>query len=234
MLGLMSGEARRYFTDEDLEAVRAQVTSSELRTAGEIVPYLVERVGEHPEIRPKGALLMGLLSAVLSGAWLEFAAPWGATPTAGWSWSGGVDFFWSTVPLLLGVVIGWWLPSIPAVGRLLVDPAALDRRVQLRAEAAFLEEEVFRTDDRTGILVFLALWEHRAVILADEGIHRAVPEGAWQELVDDLVAGIASGRAADALIEVIRRCGELLERYGVERQADDEDELADAARLRER
>ena len=104
----------------------------------------------------------------------------------------------------------------------------------MRAEAAFLEEEIFATRDRTGILVFLAVFEHRAVILADEGIHRAVPTGEWPELMDDLVSGIRAGRAPAALAEVIGRCGELLEKYEVDRRPDDEDELADAPRIRER
>jgi putative membrane protein len=102
-----------------------------------------------------------------------------------------------------------------------------------RAEAAFLEEQVFRTRDRTGILVFLALYEHRAVILADQGIHRAVPSGLWQELVDELVAGVAAGEAARALERTVRRCGEVLVEHRVARQPDDRDELDDRPRIRE-
>jgi uncharacterized membrane protein len=83
-------------------------------------------------------------------------------------------------------------------------------------------------------LIFLALFEHRAVILADEAINRAVPEGQWQSLVDELVAGIKSGRPAAALITTIGRCGEVLEEHHVALRPDDEDELADAPRLRER
>jgi uncharacterized membrane protein len=72
------------------------------------------------------------------------------------------------------------------------------------------------------------------VILADEGIHRAVPKGEWQHLVDDLIVGIKAKRAAVALVEAVTRCGGLLERYEVERRPDDEDELPDAPRIRER
>ena len=121
-----------------------------------------------------------------------------------------------------------------AVGRRLIPEDEIERSVGLRAEAAFLREEVFNTRERTGILVFLALFEHRAVILGDEGINRAVPEGDWQALVDHLVAGIREGRAAEALCETIARCGEVLEAHHVELRPDDEDELADEPRLRER
>jgi uncharacterized membrane protein len=49
-----------------------------------------------------------------------------------------------------------------------------------------------------------------------------------------LIAGIKAGRAAESLIEAIARCGELLEQYEVVRRPDDEDELSDAPRIRER
>ena len=72
------------------------------------------------------------------------------------------------------------------------------------------------------------------MILADEGINQAVPKGEWEGLVAELVAGIRSRRAAQALCEVIGRCGALLERYEVTRRHDDEDELHNAPRIRER
>jgi len=143
------------------------------------------------------------------------------------------------------------LAGIDVVGRWLIPIDQLERGARLRAESAFLEEEVFNTRDRTGILVFLALFEHQAVILADEGVHRTVPKDEWLHLVDDLVAGIKAGRAREALCEALTRCGEVLVRYEVELRPDDEggevlvryevelrpddeDELSDAPRIRER
>ena len=123
---------------------------------------------------------------------------------------------------------------MPAIERALLSSEDLERRVRVRAAAAFLEEEVFNTRERTGILILVALFEHRAVILGDFGIHRSIEPGAWDELVGDLVRGIKEGRAAAAMIDVVGRCGELLETRGVERRRDDFNELADAPRVRDR
>jgi putative membrane protein len=142
--------------------------------------------------------------------------------------------WWITLPTVVGAGLGWLAASAASVGRWLLPEDQIERAVQLRAEAAFLEEEVFNTRDRTGILVLLALFEHRAVILADEGIHRAVPQDEWQALVDALVQGIRSGRDVEALCEVIGRAGALLDRFEVERRPDDADELSNAPRLRDR
>ena len=213
----------RTFDDQAVELLAAATAEAERRTAGEIVPYVVARVDAYPEAHARGAALGAVLLAVTAGALHYLAGFWG-----------GSGLVWATLPALAGAGLGWMAAEVPWVGRRLVSAGDLDRRARLRAEAAFLEEEVFRTRDRTGILIFLALWEHRAVILADEGIHRAVPEGTWEGVVDELVAGIRAGSSVEALRGAIERCGEILETHGVALRPDDVDELDDAVRLRER
>ena len=214
---------RNLFSDDDLEAIRQATARGESRSAGEIVPYIVERVIDGDEARWRGATLGALGAAVIAGLVNAFGEFWA-----------GSGVWWITLPTIAGAGFGYLIAGLDAVGRRLIADDQIDRAVGLRAEAAFLEEEVFATRDRTGILVFLALFERRAVILADEGIHRSVPKGEWQHLVDDLIAGIRARRAAEAMIEAIGGCGLLLEQYEVVRRPDDEDELSDAPRVRER
>lgn len=214
---------RTLFSEADLETIRRATAAGESRTAGEIVSYIVERVVDHDTARWRGATLGALGAALAAGLANAFGDFWG-----------GFGVWWITLPAVVGAGAGYLVSGLDVIGRWLIPEDHIDYSVQLRAEAAFLEEEVFATRDRTGILVFLALFEHRAVILADEGIHRAVPEGEWQQVVDDLIVGIKAKRAAAALVEAISRCGGLLEQYEVERRPDDEDELPDAPRIRER
>jgi putative membrane protein len=210
------------FSDADLEAIRRATTSAEHSTSGEIVPYVVERIDDHAEARWRASTIGALVAALAAGV---------AHAVVGY-WSGhGVA--WITLPVLVGAGLGYLIGGIPPVARRLMPADALDVMARRRAEAAFLEEEVWRTRDRTGILIFLALYEHRAVILADEGIHRAVPAGLWQELVAELVNGVAAGEAARALERTVRRCGEVLAAHRVERRPDDRDELDDRPRIRE-
>jgi putative membrane protein len=210
-------------SDADRSAIRRATEDAEGRTAGEIVSYIVERIDDHSEGRWLAATLGSLSLALIAGAVHAIGGYWG-----GW----GV--LWITLPALVGAGLGYLIGGIDRVARPLIPSDTLDRRAQLRAEAAFLEEEMFRTRGRTGILILVALFEHRAVILADEGIHRAVPAGEWDRLVADLTAGIRADRAVQALVDVIEGCGELLARYEVDRRSDDENELTDAPRLRER
>lgn len=213
----------RYFSDGDLEAIREATTAAEARTGGEIVPYVVERVLEDDAASWRGATIGALAAALAAGIIHVIGQFWG-----------GSGVWWITLPTVVGAGIGYLLGGLDAAARWLVPHDHLERAVRIRAEAAFVEEEIFDTRDRTGILIFLSLAEHRAVILADAGINRAVPKGTWQEVVDALVAGIRAGDAARSMRAAVIRCGEILEQHDVALRPDDVDELSDAPRVRER
>jgi putative membrane protein len=212
-------EPDRFFNQADLDAVQAAVREAEARTSGEIVPYVVERSDPYQNAIWKGAALGALLGPMAALAIYLWTDVWG--------WPLGL---WIALPAPLGGAIGYLLALIAPVRRWMAGEHTLDARARRRAAVAFLEQEVFRTRDRTGILLFVSLFERRVVLLADSGIHQKVEEGDWETITRKLAKGIRSGRPGPALVEAIRACGELLERHSVERRADDTDELSDELR----
>lgn len=214
---------RQPFSAADLESIRRATASAEEQTSGEIVPYIVERIHDHDEARWCGATLGALAVTLLAGVVHFVGGLWG-----------GAGILWIALPALAGAAAGYVLGGLPAVARRLIPADTIDRLARLRSEAAFLEEEIFRTRDRTGILIFLAVAERRAVILADEGINRVVADGVWDRVVADLVAGIRAGRAPQALEDAVVRCGEILAEHRVVPRPDDTDELDDRPRLKKR
>jgi putative membrane protein len=212
-------EPDRFFSQADLDAILAAVREAEARTSGEIVPYVVERSDEYQNAIWKGAALGALLGPMVALAIYRWSNVWGIPI--------GV---WIALPAPVGGGIGYLLSLLDPVRRWMAGDETLDLRARRRAAAAFLEQEVFQTRHRTGILLFVSLFERRVVLLADSGIHQKVEEGAWDAITRRLAAGIRSGRPGPAMIEAIRACGELLERHGVERQADDQDELPNELR----
>jgi putative membrane protein len=104
-----------------------------------------------------------------------------------------------------------------------------ERELQTKAEAAalhaFHEHGLRRTEGRTGILIFVALFEHRVVVLADEAIDQALgPDEQWETLVEAVLGGIRHGRAADGIIEAVEQCGALLA-HPLPAAPDDRDEI---------
>jgi putative membrane protein len=212
----------RFFTVADRSAIENAVREAEKRSAGEIVPCAVSHSGHYEDAHWRGAVI-GMLIGTLAGVGFQRELGfWG------WSW------WWMTLPMVGGGLLGFLLTLWCApLRRLLVPAAELEHRVMQRAQAAFLEYEVFRTRERTGILIFLSLFERRVLILADSGINARVGQHEWDAIVGEIAAGIRAGRPGPALAQAIARCGELLARRGVAARPDDVDELPDQLRTSE-
>lgn len=209
------------FTEADLDAIQEAVASAERRSAGEIVVYIVGESDPYPEATWK-ALAAGTLIGLAGATAWQMSRDWGGDPLR------------VALAAALGGLACAVLARFSLLRRLLLRNEVVTRRVALRAEAAFLEEEVFATRERTGILLFLSLLEHRALLLADVGIHEKVGEDKWVGIVDELVAKLRGGDRAPAVLAAVEQCGQLLDRHGVERADDDTDELGNRPRLRRR
>lgn len=211
---------KSFFTPADLDAVRAAVGEAERRTSGEIVPYVVPASDAYVSSLWKGAALGAVAGPLVALAIYHAAGLWGTHLN-----------LWISLPAAAGAAAGFLLAAFVApVKRWLAGDEMLDLRTRQRASLAFLEQEVFRTRDRTGILLFLSLLEHRVIVLGDAGINRQVEQDQWEGIVAGVVAGVRAGRPGSALVEAIRQCGELLERHGVALQPEDFNELPDDLR----
>lgn len=70
----------------------------------------------------------------------------------------------------------------PLLMRQLTSKARQIRRVQSAAHAAFYEESVGGTQNRTGILVYVSILENRVSIVADSGVLAVIPEGTLEAI----------------------------------------------------
>ncbi|GIV59363.1 hypothetical protein GQ464_006780 [Rhodocaloribacter litoris] len=215
----------KLFTESDRARIREAVQAAEARTAGEIVPYVMPESGRYEVAVWRGASLAALLALSATVLASTLYEGWGLA----WLYTG-----WGTaaVAVAAGMLGALLAAYVPPLKRLLTGPRLLDETVHRRAMQAFVEEEVFNTRDRTGILLFISLFEHRIEVLGDAGINALVSPDDWAEVVLRIRDGIKTGRPADGLIEAIDLCGRLLERKGVQLRADDENELPDALRMR--
>jgi putative membrane protein len=203
--------------------IRDAVGRAEERTAGEIVPVVVPRSDNYEMAVWRGAgasVLLVLLVVLLT---LRFYDGWGL----GWLFAP-----WGVALSVLtaGTVGALLARYVYPVQRLLAGGDHLDETVHRRAMQAFVEEEVFDTRDRTGILLFVSLREHRIEVLGDAGINQQVDPDDWVEVVARIQRGIQNDNLTEGLVEAIEMCGQLLERKGVDLRADDENELTDTVR----
>jgi putative membrane protein len=199
------------FKPEGREAVRGAVQAAERGTSGEIVPMVVSRSDGYPGVRAVAAAILAFAAAVV-----VLASPLDAR-----LWIPPVQL----VTFAAGYALAGWSPLL----RLLLPESVRTARVRQAAHLAFVEEGIVETRDRTGILLYVSLLEHRVEIVADRGIDERVPEGTWEGVVRLVLDGIRRQRAEEGLVDAIRLCGEILAVQFPPRP-DDTDELANRLR----
>lgn len=211
-------------SEVDQQAIQEAVRKAELRTSGEIVPFVVARSSSYLIAFWKAAGIFGMAALVFILLMSTVYTGWGF----GWMLTPPGIVVIVTVSALLGVLL---VRFIPGLQRLIAGRAALIEGVRNRAFQAFISEEIFNTRERTGILLFISIFERRVEVIGDSGINAHVKQEDWSSVVADVISGIRAGKLGDGLVSAIDRCGGLLEDKGVEIRPDDTNELSDSVRF---
>jgi len=212
---------RKTFTDAELERIKAAVRQAEANISGEIVPVIVSKSGYYTIANYKGSLLVGFMAFALIVIFDRFVPSLAV-----------YDPLLIFILVLLASVIGGVAPNFSDdLRRMLVTQRHMDHATRQRAENAFLEQEIFNTRHRTGIMIFISFFEHEVIIMGDQGISKVVEQRVWDKLVQDLTAHIRKGKTLEGIEAAIKRCGEILLDKGFKKTADDVNELRDDVRF---
>ncbi len=98
--------------------------------------------------------------------------------------------------------------------------------VEERSLLIFNHLKMNETRQRNGVLIYLAVKDHKFAILGDEGINNVVEDGFWNDIRDLMAAAFKEGRFADGLEQGIQRCGDKLKAF-FPYQSDDINEISD-------
>lgn len=211
------------FTPEQLERIKSAVQKAEENISGEIVPVFVERSGFYTIANYRGGVLLAGITFIAIILFDRYVPELAILDPM-------LIFF---VVLLAGLVGGILTHTLPFIKRRLVSREHLDQATRKRAETAFLEEEVFNTRQRTGILIFISFFEHEVMVLADRGISKVVDQKEWDAMVQHIIEKIRMGEITEGIADAIHRCGEILHEKGFLKSADDINELRDDLRTDE-
>jgi putative membrane protein len=114
---------------------------------------------------------------------------------------------------------------VPALKRLLTPRKRRFAAAGREASAAFSELGVGKTKQRTGVLVFVSLFERTALVVADEGVPTALLGEAYDARVGELSRSVAA-LDVDAFLAALAALGTLLAGI-LPRRPDDVNELTD-------
>ncbi len=215
----MSLKAR--FSTTELERIKAAVHKAEDKISGEIVPVFVEKSGFYSIANYRAAMVFGSLAFILV-IFFDRYYP---------------DFaIYDPLMIFLSIAlvgIGGAVASnyIGPIQKIFVSQHHLDRSTKQRAETAFMQEEVFNTRHRTGIMIFISFFEREVIVMADRGISKVVDQKEWDKIVQGIIKNIKVGKVIEGIEGAILRCGEILLEKGFHKTTDDVNELRDDLRI---
>ncbi len=212
---------QKRFKPEELERIKAAVKQAESKISGEIVPVFVEKSG-HYTIANYRAGILGATAIFFLIVLFDRYVPSLAV----------YDPVLIFVLVILGGLIGALKANyIPFVKRMMLSQAYMDQSTRKRAESAFLQEEVFNTRLRTGIMIFISFFEHEVIVMADKGISKEVDQKEWDAIVRTIIEHVKKDKIVDGIEKAILRCGEILLEKGFIISPDDVNELNDDLRM---
>ena len=95
-----------------------------------------------------------------------------------------------------------------------------------RAEAVFHELKMDNTKLENGVLIYLAIEDHKFYIMGDKGIDRKVPDDFWESTKNVMQDHFRKGNFKQGLVDGILKAGEQLKHH-FPYQQDDINELSD-------
>ncbi len=82
-----------------------------------------------------------------------------------------------------------------------------------RAIYIFNYLKMYKTEQRNGVLVYVATESKKLAIIGDVGINQRVPADFWNSIKDNMVAAFVRGAFVDGIADAVRAAGESLKEY---------------------
>lgn len=198
---------KNILSKSELDDLANAITEAEKKTSGEMRLMIVKRSAHAGYVLP--AVFLVLVSLSLLAAWYLRQLP---------GLEAGLillDDPWWFIPavLVMCALVALGLSRVEAIQRVFIPPLDQHRAVMTRAELEFYREGLNHTKGATGILLFLSLFEHEAVVLADRSIASKLKPDTWDEVVALILEGPKTGHWKTKLEEAIQKCGALLAQH---------------------
>ncbi|NTU68140.1 MAG: hypothetical protein HGB02_04580 [Chlorobiaceae bacterium] len=206
----MKHNIQKFLTAAERLAIEKRVREMEASTSGEIVVMAVGSSSDYPAAALGGSVAVALALSVVGSLLLHSESLW--------------LFLSLFVPLFIAANEAF--RRIPRLKRLFVSRREMAEAVGEAAIASFYRRKVHETRERTGILIYISLFERSVRVLADTGIDAKVGRDAWNGIVAMITQGIRDGSQGASILAAVNRCGELL-RSNFQRSGDDRNELPD-------
>ncbi len=179
---------KNYLKDADLSVIENSIFEAEKTTNAEIIPMVVKSSTATGHVAPLLSLVLFCLILLL-----EITIHW-----------------WTPLTLPLCYLIAIWLSRFFWVQRFLTSNRDESQQVARQAEVEFYRRGFHKTQGRTGVLIYLSMMEHKAIVLADEAIAHQFPPETWQQVLDLLLKELKTKNMKQGFVLAIEKCAQVL------------------------
>lgn len=223
--------SKKILTEKDLNDIEAAARKAEKKTAGEIATAFIKESDDYAIYELFFALICGFFYFnIILLFWGDFN---NILSNMLWNYSEVYLLFFYGFSTFLVIGVFYFIANISVIDRLIVPKKVREKKVSERALRHFIEAGVYKTRDRTGILIFISFLEKRVELIADEGINAKIDQDKWDEIVSYIIKGIKKGTLSKNLVSAIADCGDLLAKH-FPIKPDDKNELPDAVAVLEK
>ena len=184
-------------TFEGLKRIESAVKDAEQQTTGEIVPVVVRRSLDLSSPTRMVTLIVLFIYLLVAETWMT-------------SFDDLMLDLWFIVGLILAVAMSRLIGRTAFARWLLTRPRDMRLMAEVRAEIEFSRLGVGKTKGQTGILLFLAVEDRRAVILGDAAISSKISADQWSDVMSLMIAGLRDQNLEKGLTDAIMACGRVL------------------------
>jgi putative membrane protein len=222
-------DSRELLPKSATEAIERAVSDAEARTSAEIVVAISARSGRYQRAADFFGLALSL--AAVAAAW----SIWQAVAPSSQEWSTGSEPVLG-LPLVLILVALWFVIGAgvasrwPILARPFMTRAEREAAVRRRGFEAFHTLRVAGTRGRTGLLIFVSLFERTVWVCPDEAIASTLGPQAWKPLSDLIAEGFRARDPGPAMARAVTKAGEMLAK-DFPRQPGDDNELGDRVHI---
>lgn len=173
-----------YFNDDVRLNIGRVISEIESQSHVELVVLIKSRVHGYAEY----PLAIGASLAFVALSYFRFSNDF---------YEDWVVYAGTILSFVLGAVL---CGGIPSLLRLMVGKKRLEKSVEIMARACFQKGGIHHTQDKTGVLIFIAVWERQIVIIPDRGVQLAIPHQKWKHIEQDFKRVFQSRNPAKELI----------------------------------
>lgn len=185
------------------DGVRSEVEEIEKNSNSEIVPVLLKSSNAYWQAHLRSAIIFSIL---FQGIYLLVF----------WKWTNSIELF--LIIQILGLIFGFCITYIPFIKKMLLSRNEIEEEVIETAMSYFITQQVYDTAHRSGVLLFVSLFEKQIHIIADKMITQKFPNDYWDKLVQVFVQTIKgendnknsprNERIEKAFLKVLELCGQ--------------------------